>query len=195
MGNNPENNNGKSRKRLFISMQKTYERFLKIRGNPHEIALGFALGLFVGMAPCMGIQTIIAVFFASFFKWNKISAAVGVWISNPVSAPFLYGLTFYVGSLITGITESFRPVGIFDFSYLYQIILKARELFWTLTLGGIIVGLPVAVMGYYLSYIAVKRYQDDIKQKIAKQKERLAARKERRKIRKKQKGSKTVTND
>ncbi len=195
MGNNPENNNGKSRKRLFLSTQKAYERFLKIRGNPHEIALGFALGLFVGMAPCMGIQTIIAVFFASFFKWNKISAAVGVWISNPVSAPFLYGLTFYVGSLITGITESFRPVGIFDFSYLYQIILKARELFWTLTLGGIIVGLPVAVMGYYLSYIAVKRYQDDIKQKIAKQKERLAARKERRKIRKKQKGSKTVTND
>jgi len=194
MGNNPENNNGKSRKRLFLSMQKTYERFLKIRGNPHEIALGFALGLFVGMAPCMGVQTIIAVFFASLFKWNKISAAVGVWISNPVSAPFLYGFTFYVGSLITGITESFHPVGIFDFSYLYQIILKAREIFWTLTLGGIIAGLPVAVMGYYLSYIAVKRYQDDIKQKIAKQKERLAARKERRKTRKKQKGSETVRN-
>ncbi|MBW1899736.1 MAG: DUF2062 domain-containing protein, partial [Deltaproteobacteria bacterium] len=82
----------------------------------------------------------------------------------------------------------------FDFSYLYQIILKAREIFWTLTLGGIIAGLPVAVMGYYLSYIAVKRYQDDIKQKIAKQKERLAARKERRKTRKKQKGSETVRN-
>jgi len=192
MGNNPKNNNDKSRNRLFLSLQKAYGRFLKIRGNPHEIALGFALGLFVGMAPCMGIQTVIAVFFASLFKWNKISAAVGVWISNPVSAPFLYGFTFYIGSLFTGITESFHPVGVFDFSYLYQIVLKAREIFWTLTLGGVIIGLPVAVLGYYLSYIAVKRYQDDIKQKIAKQKERLSVSKKRSKTREEQKRSGTI---
>jgi len=178
-----------------LSLQKAYERFLKIRGNPHEIALGFALGLFVGMAPCMGIQTIIAVFFASLFKWNKLSAAVGVWISNPVSAPFLYGFTFYVGSLFTGITESFRPVGVFDFSYLYQIVLKAREIFWTLTLGGRRTSQQVTGLGYYLSYIAVKRYQDDIKQKIAKQKERLSVRRKRSQAHKKQKRSETVHND
>lgn len=186
-------NNGKSGKSIFASLQKAYERFLKIRGNPHEIALGFALGLFVGMAPCMGIQTVIAVFFASLLKWNKISAAVGVWISNPISAPFLYGFTFYVGSLFTGVAESFRPAGVFDFSYLYQIVLKAREIFWTLTLGGIIVGFPVAVLGYYLSYLAVNRYQNKIKQKIAERKERLSVRKEKIRTRKKQKNKKTKT--
>ncbi len=194
MVSNPKNKNGKSGKSLFVSLQKAYERFLKIRGNPNEIALGFALGLFVGMAPCMGIQTVIAVFLASLFKWNKISAAVGVWISNPISAPFLYGFTFYVGSLFTGITESFSPAGVFDFSYLYQIILKAREIFWTLTLGGIITGIPVAAIGYYLSYIAVNRYQNKIKQKIAEQKEKLSVRKERIKTRKTRKKSKTVQN-
>lgn len=194
MVSNPKNKNGKSGKSLFVSLQKAYERFLKIRGNPNEIALGFALGLFVGMAPCMGIQTVIAVFLASLFKWNKISSAVGVWISNPISAPFLYGFTFYVGSLFTGITESFHPAGVFDFSYLYQIILKAREIFWTLTLGGIITGIPIAAIGYYLSYIAVNRYQNKIKQKIAEQKERLSVRKERIKTRKTRKKSKTVQN-
>lgn len=190
VNNLKKKNNGKSGKSLFASLQKAYERFLKIRGNPHEIALGFALGLFVGVAPCMGIQTVIAVFLASLLKWNKISAAVGVWISNPISAPFLYGFTFYVGSLFTGITESFSPAGVFDFSYLYQIVLKAREIFWTLTLGGIIVGFPVAVLGYYLSYMAVNRYQNKIKRKIAEQKERLSARKERIKTRKKSKTGK-----
>ncbi|MFO7559958.1 MAG: DUF2062 domain-containing protein [Desulfobacterales bacterium] len=185
-----KNNNGKGWKSLFASLQKAYERFLKIRGNPHEIALGFALGLFVGVAPCMGIQTVIAVFLASLLKWNKISAAVGVWISNPISAPFLYGFTFYVGSLFTGVAESFRPAGVFDFSYLYQIVLKAREIFWTLTIGGVIVGFPVAVLGYYLSYMAVNRYQNKIKQKIAERKERLSVRKERIKTRKKQKNKK-----
>lgn len=163
--------------RLFGSITKAYERFLKIRGNPNEIALGFALGLFVGMAPCMGVQTIIAVFFASLFKWNKFSAAVGVWISNPISAPFLYGFTFYIGSLFTGITSSFSATDVFDFQYLYQIIINAPGIFWALTIGGVVTGLPVALIGYYLSYGAVKKYQDDIKKKIAEKKQRIAARK------------------
>jgi uncharacterized protein (DUF2062 family) len=177
MNNNPNKKNDKDSNRLILSMKKAYSRFLKIRGNPNEIALGFALGLFVGMAPCMGIQTIIAVFVASLFKWNKISAAVGVWISNPVSAPFLYGFTFYIGSIFTGITNSFKPTSVFDFQYLYEIVSNAPGIFWALTIGGIVAGIPIALLGYYLSYMAVKRYQDDIKRKFSERKERLAARK------------------
>ena len=67
---------------ILVSMKKAYARFVKIRGNPHEIALGFALGLFIGMAPCMGIQTIIAVFFASRFwllpEWDWICRIPGL---------------------------------------------------------------------------------------------------------------------
>lgn len=187
MDKQPNKPVGKKKNTIWDSMRKAYSRFVKIRGNPNEIALGFALGLFVGMAPCMGIQTLIAVPLASLFKWNKISAAVGVWISNPVSAPFLYGFTFYIGSLFTGITNSFNPSSVFDLNYLYQIVLNAPGIFWALTIGGVVAGIPVAVIGYFLAYKAVKRYQDDIKQKIAKQKERISARKARRTQRKKEK--------
>ena len=177
MDKNPKIKNVSEGNRLIFSIKKAYERFLKIRGNPNEIALGFALGLFVGMAPCMGIQTVIAVFVAALLKVNKFSAAAGVWISNPISAPFLYGFTFYIGSLFTGVTNSFKPTDVFDFQYLYQIVLNAPGIFWALTIGGVVTGIPIALAGYYLSYMAVKRYQDDIKQKIVAQKERLAARK------------------
>ena len=191
MNENPNTLNKTGGNRLFESIKKAYARFLKIRGNPNEIALGFALGLFVGMAPCMGVQTIIAVFLASLFKWNKFSAAVGVWISNPVSAPFIYGLTFYVGSLFTGITNSFSATDVFDFQYLYQIIINAPGIFWALTIGGVVTGFPIALIGYYLSYMAVKKYQDDIKRKITEQKERIAARKAGATRRKKRKKKKT----
>jgi uncharacterized protein (DUF2062 family) len=77
---------------------KTYERFLKIRGTPREIGLGFAIGLFVGMSPTMGFQMAIAVFLAAVFKWNKISAAAAVWITNPVTAPIIYGVTYFIGA-------------------------------------------------------------------------------------------------
>jgi len=165
------------RQKLITSLRKAYERFLKIRGNPHEIALGLALGLFVGMSPTLGFQMAIAVFLAALFKWNKISSAVGVWISNPVTAPFIYGLTYYVGAKITGIHNSFGQVDTFDFALLYRILVKAPEIFWAMTLGGVILGIPIAIFGYLFAFSAVNKYQEDIKQKLARQKERLKSRK------------------
>ena len=59
---------------LLNMIRRIYERFLKIRGRPREIALGFALGIFIGMTATMGIQMPIAVFFTAMLKWSKISA-------------------------------------------------------------------------------------------------------------------------
>ena len=69
--------------RRFPKLQHTYERFLKIRGNPRQIGLGFALGLFLGTTPFIGLHSIVAVVLAALFKWNKIAALSGAWISNP----------------------------------------------------------------------------------------------------------------
>ena len=80
--------------------------FSRFGANPKEIALGFALGLFVGMTPVMGFHTVIAVFFATMFKWNKISAALAVWITNPVTAPVIYGLTFLLGAKAIGLEKA-----------------------------------------------------------------------------------------
>ena len=69
--------------------RKAYHRFLKIRGHPREISLGFALGLFVGMSPFMGLHTAIAVLLAALLKWNKFSAALAVWIRRFITWPSL----------------------------------------------------------------------------------------------------------
>ena len=166
-----------NRNRLFSSFIKVYERFIKIRGEPRNIALGFALGLFVGMSPTMGFQIAIAVFFAALFKWNKISAAIGVWITNPVTAPFIYGITYVTGTKLLGIKTAYILNAEIHLDTVHKILHKAPEIFWALIIGGVIVGLPLAVAGYYISYSAITRYQEDVKRKIAKQKERLALRK------------------
>ena len=164
---------------LRISLKKVYERFIKIRGDPRNIALGFALGLFVGMSPTFGFQTAIAIFLAALFKWNKISAAIGVWITNPVTTPFIYGMTYLAGVKILGMNKANNPIAEFNIDTIGQILHKAPGIFWALTVGGVILGLPLAVAGYYFSYKVIARYQEDIKKKIAKQREKLASQKER----------------
>ena len=95
-------------KKIHPTLKKAYERLLKIRDQPREIALGFSLGIFIGISPTMGVQTIIAVFLASLFKWNKIATAAGVWISNPLSAPFIYSLSYVIGARLIGVSGARR---------------------------------------------------------------------------------------
>ena len=159
--------------RLFSGLQKVYERFVKIRGEPRKIALGFALGLFIGMSPTMGFQIAIAVFFAALLKWNKISSAVGVWITNPVTAPFLYGLTYFTGAKLLGIRKAYTPPEELSITAIEKLIQKAPEALWALIIGGIVLGLPLAVAGYYFSYSAILKYQGGIKRKIVERREKL----------------------
>jgi uncharacterized protein (DUF2062 family) len=176
---------GNKRSRFLNPLYKVYERFLKIRGNPHEIGLGFALGLFIGMTPVMGLHMIIAVPTAALLKWNKISAGIGVWITNAVTAPFIYGLTYLVGARLIGIQKNFGFSYQEGLSGLYKLMLKAPEIVWAMTVGGIVLGLPLALGGYYFAYSVVHRYQQDIKQKIARSKKSLAQKKKARKKKKK----------
>ena len=163
------------------SLKKIYERFLRIRGRPREIALGFALGLFIGMTPSMGIQTAIAILLAALFKWNKFSAAIGAWITNPLTAPFIYSFNHLIGARLLEIKKGYSLPTEIGISRMSQMLHKAPEVFWALILGGAILGLPLAVAGYYFSYSAITRYQERIKKTIARQRERLAIKRKQRK--------------
>ena len=162
------------RRTLVASVKKAYERFLKIRGHPREIALGFALGLLVGMTPFMGLHTIAAVAVAALFKWNKISAAISVWITNAVTAPIIYGITYLVGARMMGIEKAFYLKDINSLSAIHNLILKTPEIVWAMTVGGMVIGLPLAVIGYYVVFSITSKYQEEIKAKIARSKEKLA---------------------
>jgi uncharacterized protein (DUF2062 family) len=156
---------------LNYSLKRAYERFVKIRGSPREIALGFALGLFIGMTPTIGFQMPIAVFVAALFKWNKISAAVAVWITNPVTAPFIYSFSYFVGAKMLGFKIAPKLLTGLDFPTLKEA--GARILLAT-TFGGVVVGIPLSLLGYYLAFSAVHGYQTKLKHRVAAKKEKLA---------------------
>jgi len=159
-------------------IRRLYERFIRIRGAPREVALGFALGIFVGMTPTVGVQTPIAIFLAALFKWSKLASAIGVWISNPLTVPIIYGVTYITGAKLLNlepvVNMSLSPT----WSTLKAMLQKAPQTFGAMTVGGILLGIPLAIVSYYLSYAAVDKYQKDVKEKLARQKAKLADTKE-----------------
>jgi len=164
---------------------KIYNRFIRLRGEPRKIALGFALGILVGMTPTLGAQTAIVVFLAALLKWNKISAALGVWITNPLTAPFVYGATYLTGAKLLGMQRIFDPAAaLADRSMsILEVIRASPRVFWAMLAGGVVLGLPLAAGGYYLSYRTVVKYREDLRQRLAMKRRKLADRRRERRAR------------
>lgn len=136
---------------LINSIKAFYDRFLKIRGTPEQIALGMALGLFIGMSPFWGFQTVSAVALASLLGWSKISAAIGVMVTNPVTAPVIYTFTYQLGSKITGFSNPGQISSLFKTDGFLGLIKTSPMIIADLIVGGIIISIPLCLAGYYIT--------------------------------------------
>jgi uncharacterized protein (DUF2062 family) len=82
-----------------------YLKLVSLRDEPHELALGMALGVFTGMMPIIPFQTALAITLALFFRASKITAALGTWVSNPLNWYFLYFYSYKFGTFLLGLPE------------------------------------------------------------------------------------------
>jgi len=131
------------------------------------------LGLFVGFTPTKGAQILIAVFLASLFKWNKITAALCVQITNPLTAPCIYGFTYIIGAKLIGLEKPLNLTLNLDWHSIFNMLDQAPRIFSVLTIGGIIIGTPASTIGYIASYVIVDRYQESLKEKVRIKKEKI----------------------
>ncbi len=134
-------------------------RFTRLRGEPRDLALGIAFGIFTGMMPIMPFQTALAVALALFFRVSKITAALGTWISNPLNWYFLYYSNYKIGALILNLSEKNR-----DFSSIMASIGRGDEAMVTIgklagagssiiaafLIGGILLGSVSAIPSYFI---------------------------------------------
>ncbi len=121
-------------------------KFIRLRAAPDEIAKGVALGVFIGMTPTFGFQMAIAVFFAFLLKENKLAAALGVWITNPITAPFIYALEYESGRILLGMS---RPS--FSVEFNSEMLHLGWELLLPLCLGSLLYGALCAGLSFALT--------------------------------------------
>jgi len=142
-----------------------YDRFIRLHGSPEQVAWGAAVGFFVAMTPTMGIQTLLAVPIAAFFRINKVAAAATVWLTNPVTAPFIYGFNYMVGAKLLGYplkSVFFSNPSWETFWY------SSKSVFVSLMVGGILSGIVVGVAGYFLTLGTVRAAREKARRLIRK---------------------------
>jgi len=77
-----------------------YLRLVRVGGDPVHVALGFSLGVFLGVFPTFGLGIPLALLLASLFRWNRVAATLGSLVMNPLTTPFFWSLSGTVGAAI-----------------------------------------------------------------------------------------------
>lgn len=125
-----------------------YQRFKALQGDPHYVAMGVAVGVFVAFTPTIPLHTAIALGMALLFKGSKPAAAIAVWISNPFTIPFFYYASFKLGTVILGHDVPLRghPPTV------HQLLRMGWDVTIASIVGGALLGFIPAVAAYFLSF-------------------------------------------
>ena len=135
-----------------------YLSLSRLREDPHELALGMALGIFVGMLPIIPLHTVVAVALALAFRASKITAAVGVWICNPITIYPVYKYAYDLGSLILGFDRNAKTLSPVietirneEFLHMITAILSTGgKVAAAFLMGGLTLGIISAVPSYFI---------------------------------------------
>ena len=141
------------------ALKRFYDRFVRLKGSPRQIALGFALGILIGMTPFWGTHIVLSLGVASLVGWNKIAAMAGVNITNVFTAPLIYPVNYWVGMKLIGLSEGMQLPGRLDWNTMLELIKNSPQILADMSLGGLILGVPLATASYVFALRAVRLYR------------------------------------
>ncbi len=151
------------------SSQYVSKRIFRLTGSPHTIAAGVAAGVFASFTPFRGFHFFIAFIAAYLLAGNMIAAALGTFVGNPLTFPFIWASTFSFGRFLMG-----EPVGTAKpFGQLSDIMSNIGGALWRMDFAGfgaaiaeiwqpllkpmVIGGMPLGLTIGLLFYIITRR--------------------------------------
>jgi uncharacterized protein (DUF2062 family) len=135
--------------KLLRQLKVSFKKLLHLRDSTHEISLGFAMGVFVGILPTFGFGALILGILAIPIRFNIFAALVGTLVNNPLFVPFWLTSSYKVGEIITrmGINlEKGIISNILEFSISYLV-------------GNIILATICGIISYFIMYIIIETYR------------------------------------
>lgn len=118
-----------------------------LRGDPHYIAMGIGIGVFVGMTPTFPFHTLLAVALALALKASKPAAALAAWVGNPLTIPAFYWASYRIGVLIVGDAAPFNE----ELVTIAQHMKLGMDVTLAMMIGGIVLGIAPGVVSYFVA--------------------------------------------
>lgn len=175
-------------RRLLINLRLLWRRILRESGTPEAIGRGVAVGIIVGMTPIIGLQMTVAALMAWAVRGNPVAAILPVWLTNPFTIPPVFWVEYQVGvffmSSVGGGGAGGKVVECFDefrhllhegvgqvgfltatWRYTSSLLDLGGSVFLPMLLGGVVLGVVMAVPSYFVASRAVRLVRERRKAK------------------------------
>ena len=156
-------------------------RLKRIPDTPHKISLGMSCGIFASFTPLFGLHFLIAGLLSYLLRANVLASLIGTFVGNPITFPIITVFNLKLGEWILGSSEYSSGDGGKIFEGFLDFIFLIYKSFFTegsigennvprmneflngvfipYSLGGLILGILIAVMSYFLLRPLVATYQ------------------------------------
>jgi uncharacterized protein (DUF2062 family) len=141
-------------------VRRWLDTLLHIEDTPERTAAAFALGVFFGFSPLLGLHTLLGIFFAFLLNLNRVAVLLGVYANLPwIIAPY-YAFATMAGAFITrtrvpeglhGQLAALFELSVFDGEFWHRLITILKPLLWPYTVGSTFGALALAAMAYPLA--------------------------------------------
>ena len=141
-------------------LKKWLDALLHVHDTPRRIAAAYALGVFFGFSPVLGLHTILGVVFAFVFGLNRVAVLLGVYSNLPWIIAAYYTLATIVGAAVlrvplpVGLRDSLEglfALSIFSRVFWAQLFDLLRPLLWPFVVGSTLGAIVLALVSYRLA--------------------------------------------
>jgi uncharacterized protein len=149
-------------------IRRWLDRLLHIDDTPERTAAAFALGVFFGFSPFLGLHTLLGVLFAFLLNLNRVSVLLGVYSNLPWFLGPYYVVATMVGAQITGdrmppglrmqLRDLFE-LSLFHGEFWHRLGVVLTPLGWSYVVGSTIGAVLLSAASYHLAlaFIASRR--------------------------------------
>lgn len=140
---------GSARVRLWL------DQLLHTHDTPQRTAVAYAVGVFFGFSPFLGLHTILGLIVAFTFNLNRVAVLLGVYSNLPWILPAYYTLATMLGAtilrydlppgLLANLRESLSNDSWGEFRHLARTL---APLLWAYGFGSLIGAIALAVVAY-----------------------------------------------
>src|SRR6185503_206487 len=133
-------------------------QLLHTHDTPTRTAAAYAVGVFFGFSPFLGLHTILGLVVAFAFNLNRVAVLLGVYSNLPWILPAYYTLSTMLGATILnvdvppGLLKDFREA-LTDASWgeFRSLVKTLTPLMWSYALGSLVGAAALAAVAYRAS--------------------------------------------
>ena len=149
-----------------VALRRRLEQLLHTHDTPRRTAAAFAVGVFFGFSPYLGLHTVLGLATAFAFNLNRVAVLLGVYSNLPWILPAYYSVSTVAGAAILQVevppgvlAELTDAVASASWPRFRAVAGSLRPLVWAYFVGSTLGSVLLAAAAYPLSLATIAAHR------------------------------------